>query len=200
MLTNVFTVRPQHRGTARFMMMLLCFFVLRMAVPRAAAAQQHSNVASANLTMTVGESITIIPPTQTVTLNYTQGQTTTPPSTFQITTLWQLANTHTTMHVNWWFGSATAALTAGGSANIPSSQVFSNVDGSAYSDCAHPGDTLVPAAVSGATCNVGLVIPLSAANYAAQQTDTIGIELQNLSTALPSGTYNGVLNIQAGTN
>jgi hypothetical protein len=104
------------------------------------------------------------------------------------------------MHINWWFASATAALSAGGSSNIPASQVFSNVNGSAYSGCASAADPLVPSAVAGSTCNVGLVIPLSSANYAGQETDTIGLELQNLSTALASGTYTGTLNLQAGTN
>lgn len=191
-------VRPIHKGT--FAALFISTMIAIAGMPTAAAAQQHSNVAAANLTMTIGESITIIPPSQTVTLNYTQGQTTTPPSTFQVTTLWQLANTHTTLHINWFFATSSAALTAGAGANIPASQVFSNANGGAYSDCAHANDPLVPSAVSGATCNVGIVIPLSAANYSAQETDTIGVELQGLSAALASGTYNGVLSIQAGTN
>lgn len=188
------------RTTVRFILMLGLFFAWRWSEPRAAAAQQHSNIATATLTMSVGESITIIPPTQAITLNYTQGGTSVPPATFQITTLWQLANTHTKLDVNWWFASSTAALTNGSGGNIPASQVFSNIDGSAYSNCTAAADPLVPSAVSGSTCNVGLSIALSAANYAAQQTDTIGIELQNLSTALAAGTYTGTLNIQAGTN
>lgn len=191
-------VRPIHKGT--FAALFISTMIAVASLPTAAAAQQHSNISAANLTMSVGESITIIPPSQTVTLNYTSGATSTPPSTFQVTTLWQLASTHTTMHINWWFASSTAALSAGAGANIPASQVFSNINGGAYSDCAHASDPLVPSAVNGSTCNVGLVIPLTAANYAAQETDTIGVELQGLSLALPSGTYNGVLNIQAGTN
>src|ERR1700723_1606832 len=165
----------------------------------AAAAQVHSNISTANLTMNVGESVTIIPPSTAITLAYTQGATSTPPQTFQITTLWQLASTHTLLDINWWFASSTAALSAGASANIPSSEVYSNVNGGSYSGCAAAADPLVPSAVSGSTCNAGLSIHLSATNYAAQETDTIGIELQNLSTALPAGTYTGVLNIEAGS-
>jgi hypothetical protein len=183
----------------RFLLMLALLFVVRMAAPYAAAAQAHSNIAAATLSMTVGESISI-PPAQAVTLNYTQGATSTPPSTFGVTVLWQLANTHTTLHENWWFASATAALSAGGNANIPASEVLSNVDGGSYSGCTAAADPLVPSAVSGSTCNVGLVIPLTSANYAGQQTDTIGVELQGLPTSLPAGTYTGTLNIQAGTN
>ncbi len=184
----------------RFSLTVLAMLALRLATPYAAAAQQHSNISQANLTMTVGESITIIPPSQPVTLTYTQGATNVPPSTFQVTTLWQLANTHTKIDVNWWFASATAALSNGASSNIPSSEVFSNVDGSAYSNCAAAADPLVPGAVSGSTCNVGLSIPLSVSNYAGQQTDTIGVELQGLPLSLAAGTYTGTLNIQAGSN
>lgn len=182
------------------LVMFLALAIGRLCVPFAAAAQQHSNIANTTINMSVGENITIIPPTQAVTLNYTSGSTTTPPATFQITTLWQLANTHTSLHANWWFASSTAALSAGPSANIPTSNVFSNVDGSAYSNCTAAADVLVPSAVSGSTCNVGLVIPLTAANFAGQQSDTIGLELQGLPLTLPAGTYTGVLNIQAGTN
>lgn len=184
----------------RALALFLVLFVARVAVPRAAAAQQHSNIANTTINMTVGESITIIPPTQAITLNYTSGATSTPPQTFQITTLWQLSNAHTSMHINWWFASSVAALSAGANANIPSSQVQSNINGGPYSACAAGADVLVPGAVSGSTCNVGLVIPLTAANFAGQESDTIGIQLSGLSTTLPAGTYAGTLNLQAGTN
>lgn len=184
----------------RFVAMLALFFVVRMAEPFAAGAQVHSNISRANLTMTVGESVTIIPPSTAVPISYTSGATSTAPATFQVTTLWQLSNSRTTIHENWWFSSATAALSNGNGGNIPASQVFSNVDGGAYSGCTAAADPLVPDAVGGSTCNVGLVIPLSAANYAGQQTDTIGVELQGLSTALAAGNYTGTLSIEAGTN
>ncbi|MGH9505059.1 MAG: hypothetical protein ACRD20_19570 [Terriglobales bacterium] len=195
------TLNTNHpvRRSGKYVILFALLFAIRMFSPYAAAAQQHSNIAAANLSMTVGESITIIPPTQSVPLNYTAGATSTPPSTFQVTTLWQLSNAHTSLHINWWFADATSALNAG-SSKIPASQVLSNVDGSAYSGCTSAPDILVPGAVAGSTCNVGLVIPLTAANYAAQQSDTIGVQLQGLSTSLPAGTYTGTLNIQAGTN
>lgn len=180
--------------------MMLVLLSTMLAVPFAAAAQQHSNIANTTITMNVGESITIIPPTQAVTLNYTSGATSTPPQTFQITTLWQLASTHTLLDVNWWFASSTSALSNGAGGNIPSSEVFSNINGSAYSGCTAAADPLVPGAVSGSTCNVGLSIHLSASNYASQETDTIGLEMQGLPLTLAAGTYTGTLNIQAGTN
>lgn len=183
----------------RFLILFTLAVLFMTADTTVVAAQQHSNIASANLSMDVGESISIIPPSQAVVLNYTQGATTVPPSTFQITVLWQLNATHSTLHTNWWFADSTAAL-ANGASKIPASKVQSNVDGGAYSGCTSAADVLVPGAVSGSTCNVGLVIPLTAANYAGQQSDTIGIQLTGLPTSLAAGTYTGILNLQAGTN
>jgi len=184
----------------RFHVMMIAAMLMVFTVGHAAAAQQHSNIATVTLTMGVAESITIIPPTQALVLPFTSGATSTTPATFQSTTLWQLQPTHTLLDENIWFASATAALTAGAGANIPASQVTANLNGSAYSDCARAADVLVPSAVSGSTCNVGLSIHLTSANYAAQETDTWGIQLQGLPTTLPAGNYAGTLNMQAGTN
>ena len=61
-MTSMFSQTARFTRAQRFFVMLLCFFIFRSAVPRAAAAQNvYSNQSTVTLNMNVSKSVTIVP-------------------------------------------------------------------------------------------------------------------------------------------
>jgi hypothetical protein len=198
MLSLVSIDRPLHRGTARFVLLLLTFLVLRLAVPRAAAAQT-SAPAPVALTMTVGESVTLSNVPNTLAFNYTVGGGNTNVQSFAVTSTWQLASTRTALHLVFYFANANA-LTLG-TTNIPTSQFFLDSTATPTHNCAdNVGDPLVPASQGhNGACQYGKPITIGSTGTGTE-TDTVFAQLQGLSASLPAGNYAGTLVVQAGWN
>lgn len=174
---------------------------LLLFVPCAAAAQVNSPTATVTLGMTVGESITVTPSLGTLPdFSYVPGATSSGLQSFTLTTAYQLAAGHPAFHVAFWVGSATAAL-SNGTTNIPAGDVLLAVNAvpGVGMDCGRAADPVVPAAVSGQSCNVGINIAL-VSPFAGTRTDTINMQLANLPALISSGHYVGTLSIAAGAN
>lgn len=172
-----------------------------LLVPCAAAAQVNSTTATVTLGLAVGESITVTPSLGTLPdFSYVAGASSSGVQSFTLTTAYQLAAGHAAFHVAFWVGSATAAL-SNGTTNIPAGDVLLAVNAvpGLGMDCARAADPVVPAAVSGQSCNVGINIAL-VSPFAGTRTDTINMQLANLPALISSGHYVGTLNIAAGAN
>jgi hypothetical protein len=170
--------------------------VVLLFSPIAHAAQLGSNTATVALSYNISESITVsgVPSTATFT-----GVTPTTPI-IAVTTTWVLAATRTHLDTNLYFTTPTAALTDGAGHNIPTSSVFANLNGGAYSACTSSPAADVVGATVGGTCNVGFGVAITAANQNSSNTSNFTLQLQGLSASLPAGAYTGTLNIVAGAN
>jgi hypothetical protein len=198
MLSRVPIDRPLHRGTARFVLLLLCFLALRLAVPRALAAQVTATPATVAVSMNVTETLSIVASTNTLPA-FVYGGATTDVKTFTVQTNWQLASGHAGgIHVVGWLSSTTAALT-NGTSNIPASDFFLAFNAQALAACADPVDPIVPGMLAGASCHNGINIAVPPP-YAGNETDTIKVQLQGLPSTLSAGLYNGTLNLAAAIN
>lgn len=172
-------------------------FVLCFVVPADAQAIV-SSTSTVQLSYIVGESLTVsgAPPTLTF-----AGAPTPATGALTITTSWVLSAARTRIDVNLFFATPTAALTDGASNNIPASQVFANINGSAFTACnTNPAPAVAGVATTGGTCNVGYGAVITAANRTSSHSDAFILQLQGLSSSLPAGTYTGQLNIVAGAN
>lgn len=157
-------------------------------------AQVTSTTATVGLTYTVGESISVsATPSSGVTF------TGTTPSTpnISVTTTWQLATNHAAANVDFFFSSATGALTSG-SSNIPASAISLKVDSGSYAPCNANPPSDDPVAVTGATCDSGVnLISAITANPTSSETDTVNLEYNGNPATLAAGSYTGTLNIVA---
>jgi hypothetical protein len=182
--------------TKRSFILLLCFFTLRMAVPRAVAAQITSNTATVALSMNVGESIAVsgVPVSITLTPSGT-GATASGPINVntsynfsQVRRLWVVA----------YFTSATAAL-SNGSFNIPAAQVLGSVDGGTAVAC---NQTETNVNGSGAT-PLAQCPDITTLNPGATGTGSLPSHSLLLSLTggpFPAGNYTGVIAIVAQSN
>jgi len=174
-------------------------FILTLGVVLPADAQAIvSSTASVNLSYVVGESITVTGAPPTLTFSGAPFPAT---GTMTIVTTWVLAATRTHIDTNLFFATPTAALTDGAGDNIPSSQVFANFNGSAFSACnSNPAPEVTGIATVGGTCNVGFGVAITSANRSGSNSSAFVLQLQGLSPSLPAGTYTGQLSIVAGAN
>jgi hypothetical protein len=171
--------------------------LLALAIP-AAVCQLNSNTASVALRATLGESLTVAATPATVTIPLVAGGTATGSSPVSITTTWVLSSSRTSVTLVGFFASATAALTDGAATptNIPASEVLGQVTtGTPTAFTAFTQTAPLGAAGAGLTL---FNQSLTNANRTANRTDNLNLEI-NLAAQpqLPSGTYNGTLNIQA---
>lgn len=171
------------------MLLVLC------AVPAQAQAIT-ATPASVSLSYSISESITVSALPASVTF------TGAPPTTGAITInrSWVLNSTRTFVDLNWGLGSVASALSDGASHNIPSSNVFSNMNGGAYSNCTQAAGAteLTPLLTVGAICNMGRHDAVTGANQVGSDSTTVTLQLQGLPGSLPAGTYTGTLVIVAG--
>jgi hypothetical protein len=179
--------------------LVMAVLILSPSLALATPAQVSSGVAVVALTYVVPESITVTG----VPVNATFAPGATPTTgTINVTTTWTLASGHTSLNTNLYFTTPTAALSNGAGGNIPTSDIFANMDGGTFDNCTQPVTPGIPSTVAGATCNAGF--GLNAAQLATQLSGTathaFQLQLQGLSATLPAGTYTGVLNIAAGAN
>lgn len=181
-------------AVAMAMLLVIC------AVPANAQAIV-SSTATVNLSYVVGESITVTGAPPSLTFSGSPNPVTGPLS---ITTSWVLSGSRTHVDTNLFFTTPTAALTDGAGHNIPASQVWANVGGGSFSDCArNPATDTAGVATAGGTCNNGFGVAITSGNLTnvAGTTSVFILQLQAAGiSGLPAGTYTGQLNIVAGAN
>lgn len=167
---------------------------------RPAWGQVDSNVPSVILNMTVGEtlSVTATPANVTFTYNPNAGGTATASGPIAVTTTWNLGGSRTSLNTYIWLSSATAALS--GPANIPSSEVFAQVNSGAVTACtgtiaaAGVGASGAACALNGANSLLHWTFPGTALN--SSSSDNVTLSLSGLG-GIPTGSYTGTLNIEA---
>jgi hypothetical protein len=182
----------------KYLSVILAAILSLGALPAMAQATQ-SNTASAQVTYTLGESVT---------LTLTGGPfTQTGPQWFNLVTLgttWQLASGHTANQaILWAWFSNTTALT--GPAPILASAVNSVFDANAVTACGlsalSAGNGAAPSGgVNNAYCkSITLTAnPATVLNLTTPETHTFGLQLQNTPTLV--GTYTGTMNFAVVVN
>jgi hypothetical protein len=154
-----------------------------------------SSTSTVQLSYVVGESISVAGAPPSLVFAGSPIPTT---GSLTITTSWVLAPTRVRLDTNLFFATPTAALTNGGGSNIPSSEVFANINGGNYSACnTNPASDVASVAVTGGTCNVGFGGTVATLGVTGTHTDVFILQLQGFGT-LNAGTYTGQLNIVAG--
>lgn len=165
-----------------------------MGIGSVASAQINSNPPQpVTMTATLGESLTVSLSGNAVSFSMTpRSATNNGNTTITVTTKWVLNTSRNAVRIYAYFNSATAALSNGGGANIPSSAFKISVNGGAANALVNT----VPFATNAGLqlVNVGITDP----NRVSSRSDTLGfvIDLSALPT-LPVGNYTGTLNIRA---
>jgi hypothetical protein len=157
-----------------------------------------SAVSSVQLSYVVGESLTItgVPPSLTFT-----GSPIPATGPLSVTTTWVLTSSRSRVDIALFFQTPSAALTDGAGDNIPSSQVFANINGGTFSACnsSAVAPELSGSTVSGGICGANANTAITTANDSGNRTDSFVFQLQGLG-ALPAATYTGQINLIAGAN
>lgn len=172
---------------------LLAAVVMLMPAAGFAQPQLNSNVATVSLSMSVTESISVTATPANLTFTYNGGTgTATASGPISTTITVNVASTRTNVGEFVYF-SSTNALSAG-SANIPSSEVYAQINSGSVDPC-----TGTNVFATGSACdNVGMWnISSSSGQFAS--TNSVTLSMANLGS-LPAGTFTGVLNFEAQAN
>ncbi|HLH37476.1 MAG TPA: hypothetical protein VKX41_22635 [Alloacidobacterium sp.] len=175
--------------------------VVFLAFSPTASAQLNSNTASVALTATLLEALTVTATPAAVTFNLNAGSTANGLTPVAITTAWVLSPTRSTVVLDGYFASASAALTDGGTPanNIPTSAVLGQVTtGSPTTFTAFTQTAALGPAGAGLTL---FSQSITGTNRVSTRTDNLNLQI-NLSGVpqLPAGIYTGTLTIQAQAN
>jgi hypothetical protein len=167
-------------------------------LPGAFGQTVTSTAAAVALTGTVSETLTVAATPLTLTFALVPSATAAASGPISIVTTWVLGSSNTSVELDGYFASATAALSDGAATPflIPSSDVLGQVTtGTPTTFTAFTGT-----GVTG-TAGAGLILftqPITDANRSATRTDALNLEVNLLATPqLPAGTYTGTLTIQA---
>jgi hypothetical protein len=170
----------------------LAVAALVLAVAPASFAQLNSNTATVNLNAILAESLSVQAAPGTVNFVLPASGVAAGSAPVLVTTTWVLSPTRTSVSVYAFFGSAPAALTDGAGDNIPSARVSGSVNGGAF------GTFTGASPFSGATAiKVVNALAITNANRNSIHVDSVALEIDTTGANLPSGTYTGVLTIQA---
>jgi hypothetical protein len=168
--------------------------IIAAASSMALAQVKDSGAQAITLNATLNESLTLGLSGNSVNFALTSGSATNAGSTnITATTSWVLASGRTAVGVYAYFTDAAAALSAGGSNNIPSSAFHIADNGGASLP-------LINTVAYGAG-NAGLQlanVAITSANFASTRNDVMAFNIDLSSLAqLPAANYTGTLNIQA---
>jgi hypothetical protein len=160
-------------------------------------AQTNSNVANVTLTANVLQSITVSTAVSSVTFNVSAGSSAIGAPTVPVTTIWNV-NPLTVSNVSLYgyFDSSTAALTDGGTNNIPTAAMKASVNGAAYAAFTQTGPFGAAAASDQFFSQA-----ITALNATSTRSDNVTLQLDLTSLpSQPARTYTGTLHIQAQAN
>jgi len=172
------------------------FLCLLVIGARAAQAQISSNPVGVTLNATVDDSIAVTVSASNVGFNLIPGTGPTAGTpTVTVTTSWNLHPGGTpTLSLYGFFSSSAAALTSGApGGDIPSANVLAGINGGAPAAFTQTG----PLGAAGASLQI-FFIPISGVNKNSSRNDTLDLFINLTSQpGLPTGTYTGVLSLQA---
>lgn len=168
--------------------------VLTIAVP--AHAQLNSSESTVTLTAVLPESLTVTLLPNAMSFTLASGSATNAGSTtVSATTSWTLAATRTNISLYGYFSSATAALVhtaVSNTVDIPSSRVEASINGGA--NAAFDQTVAFGAASAGRQLFSQAITALTATG---SRTDTLALNINLSSYALPADSYTGTLRIRA---
>ncbi|AEU38028.1 hypothetical protein [Granulicella mallensis] len=168
------------------------------SISSTAFAQLNSSSASVAINATLGESLTVSATPAALTFTLAPGTRATASSPVVITTAWTLSPSRSSVVLGGYFTSSGSALSDGGTpANtIPSADIFGQVTTgtpTAYTAFTQAG----PAG----PVDTGLILfsqALNGTNRTSSRTDSLNLQIDLTSIpTLPSGSYTGVLTLQA---
>lgn len=165
--------------------------ILFVLAPSEAGAQANSNIGTVNLNATLSDGVSITATPGLVNFTLVPNGSATGSSAITVTTSWTLRPSVGAVTAYAYFTSAAAALTDGSGDNIPSSSVSGSVNGGAFG--AFTG-TSPFAANSSITLSSTRIL---GNNKTGSHSDTLNLSINTTGLTLPSGTYTGVLNLQA---
>lgn len=170
-------------------MLPLALLGILTALPGSSQAQVNSNSASVTLNATVADYIAINASPANVAFNLVPGTgpTAGAPS-LNLNCIWSLSG-GPTMSIWAFFSNAASALTDGSGNDIPSANVFADLNGSG------PQAFTATGPFGGAGAGLRLMQLPAAASGNQNDTLDLSIDLTTQPT-LPAGTYTGILNIQ----
>jgi hypothetical protein len=187
---------------------LLALSLILLFGANIASAQVVSNVQTVSLSMLVGESITLGPPSTpsvAYTYNSLAGTASASPASFTIPLSWSLSSGHTGVQVISWVANAgVGGLTAPGGLTIPSTDFYESssdangVVSNSLAACSLSNGTSATGYVAGAGCTK---MSFGISGTALQYSDvlTIGTAMQGLPNNLAPGGYTATLYFQAVT-
>jgi hypothetical protein len=182
------------------LLVVLSAFVLLVPPSVGQAAVVTSNVTTVGLAMTAAESLSVsaTPANITFTLNGA-GTIGTASGPISVTTSWFFNTAPRSVWTVGYFPNPAAALSTK-TVNIPSNEVIATINSGSSKSTPSPcnlTEANAPASGSGGSCPD--IATISATTAQGNETDTILLEV-NLPSAVPPGTYNGVINIVAQSN
>src|SRR5260370_35124654 len=116
----------------KWILFAFSILLLYIAMPSCANAQLNSNTSSVTLSAPLLETLTVAAAPTTVTFVLVGNGTSTGSTAVSITTTWILAVTRSNGKPDGYFGSASAALTAGATSNIPTPPALGAVNSAAF--------------------------------------------------------------------
>lgn len=165
--------------------------IILFLAPSAARAQQNSNLGTVNLNATLSTGLSITAAPGLVNFTLAPSGTATGSAVITVTTSWILRPSVGAVTAYAYFSSAPAALTDGAGDNIPSSSVSGSVNGGAFG--AFTGASPFAPSSSVTLSSVRIL----GNNRTGSHSDTLNLSITTTGLNLPSGTYTGVLNLQA---
>jgi hypothetical protein len=182
--------------------------VFASSIAPSAFAQLNSSPASVTLTATLPESLTVSASPNNVTFALAAGQTATGNVPVQLSTTWVLGSNRTSVVLNSYFASATAALTDGAPTpdNIPSSDVYgSDVTGIPTTNTPYT-QTISGFGAAGAALQL-FNQAITTGGWAGTRTDYLNLSIALPAAqvgggglTLPAGSYTGTLTFMAQAN
>jgi hypothetical protein len=180
----------------QFFAVLLTLALVLFAVPANAVEVTSAPASTVSLSMSVSESITISGTPASITFTYASagGGTATASGPITVDASWSLAAGHPGgVQIVSWLGSATAALN--GPSAIPSSKIFSALNGNAPVACTQTIDPAAGIGVAGAGCGVVGSGPAPAPAGPDGRSNTVVLSMSGLGNLTP-GQYSGVWSVE----
>lgn len=187
--TIIGSCKAKFSGSGRLLFSIAA--IVSFLAPSAARAQQNSNLGTVNLNATLATGLSITAAPGLVNFNLVPSGTVTGSAVITVTTSWTLRPSVGAVTAYAYFSSAPAALTDGAGDNIPSSSVSGSVNGGAFG--AFTGASPFAPSSSLTLSSVRIL----GNNKTGSHSDTLNLSITTTGLNLPSGTYTGVLNLQA---
>jgi hypothetical protein len=166
-------------------------FLILILPASTARAQISSNIAGVTLGATLNSSLSVIAAPNAVNFALVQNGVANGSTAVTVTTIWALHPSIGAVTLYAYFTSAAAALSNGAGTNIASSRVAGSANGGAFSAFTGSSPFAAGSSITLATWRI------LGNNRNGNRQDTLGLQIDTTGLALPAGSYNGVLNIQA---